>query len=83
MIFYMNINPIFLLPDGTISKELMPDYEHPSPLGHRIWAEAIEGKVAELMGDQPVTPMPPLAEATPIPTPTPTPIPSPTPAPSQ
>ena len=84
MIFYMNINPIFLLPDGTISKELMPDYEHPSPLGHRIWAEAIEGKVAELMGDQPVPPMPPLAEATPIPIPAPTtPMPSPTPAPLQ
>lgn len=69
-IFYLNINSIFLLPDGTISKELMPDYEHPSPLGHRLWAEAIEGKVAELMGDQPVLPMPPLAESPPTPEPT-------------
>jgi lysophospholipase L1-like esterase len=50
-IFYMNINSVFLRPDGTIPSELMPDFEHPSPHGHRAWAEAIESKVAELMGD--------------------------------
>ncbi|NDC73884.1 GDSL family lipase [bacterium] len=74
-IFYMNLNRIFLLPDGNISKELMPDYEHPSPLGHRVWAEAIEGKVAELMGDQPMPPMPPLAEVPPPAAPPPSPTP--------
>ena len=57
-IFYLDINSVFVRPDGTISRTLMPDFEHPSPLGHRLWAEAIEPKVAELMGDQPVAPMP-------------------------
>jgi hypothetical protein len=26
-------------------------------LGHRLWAEAIEAKTAQLMGDKPVAPM--------------------------
>ena len=54
----MNINHIFVWPDGTIPRSLMYDFEHPTPLGHRVWAEAIEPKVAELMGDKPVAPMP-------------------------
>lgn len=62
-VFYMDINHIFLRPDGSIPATLMPDFEHPSPEGHRIWAEAIEPKVAELMGDKPVEPMPSLLEA--------------------
>jgi beta-glucosidase len=57
-VFYMNINHIFMRPDGTIPRSLMYDFEHPTPLGHRVWAEAIEPKVAELMGDKPVAPMP-------------------------
>ncbi len=57
-IFYMDINSLFVRPDGTISKELMYDFEHPTPLGHRLWAEAIESKVAELMGDSPIAPLP-------------------------
>jgi len=57
-IFYMDINHIFVQPDGSIPRSLMYDFEHPTPLGHRVWAEAIEPKVAELMGDKPVAPMP-------------------------
>jgi lysophospholipase L1-like esterase len=57
-IFYLDINHIFVQSDGSIPRTLMYDFEHPTPLGHRIWAEAIEPKVAELMGDQPVVPMP-------------------------
>ena len=56
-VFYMDINHIFVRPDGTIPRSLMYDFEHPTPLGHRVWAEAIEPKVAELMGDKPVAPM--------------------------
>lgn len=58
MIFYTDINHLFLRPDGSIPSELMPDFEHPNAEGHRIWAEAIEPKVAALMGDTPVEPMP-------------------------
>jgi len=50
-VHYMDISKIFLRPDGKISKDLMPDFEHPSPRGFCVWAEAIETKVAELMGD--------------------------------
>jgi beta-glucosidase len=57
-VFYMDINHIFMRPDGTIPRSLMYDFEHPTPLGHRVWAEAIEPKVAELMGDKPIAPMP-------------------------
>jgi len=57
-IYYLDINSVFVQPDGTISSSLMPDFEHPSELGFRRWAEAIEAKVAELMGDQPIPGMP-------------------------
>jgi hypothetical protein len=35
-------------------KELMPDYLHLSPKGYAIWAEAIEAKLAAVVGDSPV-----------------------------
>lgn len=31
----------FTLPDGTIPKELMPDFLHLTPTGYEMWAEAI------------------------------------------
>ena len=57
-VYYMDINHIYVQPDGSIPKSLMYDFEHPTPLGHKVWAEAIEPKVAELMVDKPVAPMP-------------------------
>jgi len=62
-VFYMDVNYLFLRPDGGILGTLMPDFEHPSREGHRVWAAAIEPKVAELMGDTPMAEMPALAEA--------------------
>jgi beta-glucosidase len=56
-IFYLNINSVFVQPDGSIPAELMPDFEHPSPLGNKVWAEAIEPKVAELFGDKALAPL--------------------------
>jgi len=53
MIHYLDIGPKFLGPDGSLSRDIMPDYLHLSEAGYRIWAEAIEPKVAELMGDGP------------------------------
>lgn len=51
-IFYMDINDQFLAADGKLPKEIMPDFLHPNEAGYKIWAEAIEPKVAELMGDK-------------------------------
>jgi lysophospholipase L1-like esterase len=55
-VWYLNVNRIFLNPDGTISRKLMPDCEHPSEEGCRVWAQAIEPKVAELLGEKPIPP---------------------------
>ena len=51
-IHYLDINGKFLTEDGFLSKKIMPDYLHPNEAGYKIWAEAIEPKVAELMGDK-------------------------------
>jgi len=52
MIYYLDINDKFLTKDGFLSKKIMPDYLHPNEAGYKIWAEAIEPKVAELMGEK-------------------------------
>ena len=54
MIYYMDINDKFLTKDGFLTNKIMPDYLHPNEEGYKIWAKAIEPKVAELMGDEPV-----------------------------
>ena len=52
MVRYMDIGPKFLDKDGTLSKQIMPDLLHPGAKGYRIWAEAIEPAVAEVMGSK-------------------------------
>jgi lysophospholipase L1-like esterase len=52
MVFYLDIGSKFLDADGNIPKDVMPDLLHPNAKGYEIWAEAIEPKVAELMGDK-------------------------------
>ncbi|MHC4580481.1 MAG: platelet-activating factor acetylhydrolase IB subunit [Planctomycetota bacterium] len=51
-IHYLDISDKFLTADGFLSKKVMPDYLHPDEAGYKIWAEAIEPKVAELMGEK-------------------------------
>ena len=51
-IHYLDINDKFLTEDGILSKDIMPDFLHPNKAGYKIWAEAIEPKVAELMGEK-------------------------------
>ncbi len=53
MIHFMDIGAHFLEPDGTLTKDIMPDFLHLTPLGYQIWAIAIEGKLRELLGEQP------------------------------
>lgn len=48
-VHYLDIGKHFLEDDGTLSKEVMPDLLHLNEKSYRIWAEAIEPKVAELM----------------------------------
>lgn len=48
-VIFMDIGAKFLNKDGYLSKELMPDFLHLSAKGYDIWADAIEGKVKELL----------------------------------
>ncbi|MDP1797294.1 MAG: GDSL-type esterase/lipase family protein [Planctomycetaceae bacterium] len=51
---FLDITTKFLQPDGTITREIMGDYLHPSAAGYQIWAEAIEPVLTEILGDKPV-----------------------------
>lgn len=48
---YLDISTRFLEPDGTISKDVMPDFLHLSPKGYEIWSEAIKDKVKALLAE--------------------------------
>jgi len=52
MIHYLDIGDKFVEPDGSISRDVMKDYLHLTPKGYKIWAEAIEPKLAELMAEK-------------------------------
>jgi beta-glucosidase len=52
LVHYLNINDKLLGPDGTQDRKLMPDLVHLSPAGYQIWADAIEPKVVELLGEK-------------------------------
>jgi len=41
-VIYTDFCDKFLSPDGTISKEVMPDGTHPTAQGYKIWATAIQ-----------------------------------------
>ena len=51
-IFYLDINDKFLDADGNLPRDIMPDLLHPNSKGYKIWAEAIEPTVKELMGEK-------------------------------
>lgn len=48
-IHFLDIGDKFLQPDGSLTKEIMPDFLHLSAAGYQIWADAITPKLAELM----------------------------------
>ncbi len=50
-VYFKDINQSFLDEDGVLTREIMPDLLHLSEDGYRIWAEAIEPTVRELMGE--------------------------------
>lgn len=49
-VFWMNINDKLLQPDGTLSKELMPDLLHPNEQGYGIWARALLPVIKATLG---------------------------------
>mgnify|MGYP003337475157 FL=1 len=50
-VHYLDISAKFLESDGTISKDVMPDFLHLSPKGYEIWSEAIKDKIAALLAE--------------------------------
>ena len=48
-VHYLDIGGKFPVVDGALSAEAMPDFLHLSASGYQIWADAIGGKLAELM----------------------------------
>jgi lysophospholipase L1-like esterase len=52
MIHYIDFGSQLIEADGSISKDIMPDYLHLSPKGYEIWAQTIEPKLKELLGEK-------------------------------
>ena len=51
-VFYCDVNHVFLNMDGSINRDKMGDWLHPTPAGAKAWAQAMEPLLSELMGDQ-------------------------------
>jgi len=58
-VFWLDVNHVFLRPDGTINTDMMWDLLHPSPAGAEAWAQAVEPTLTKLKGDQPLAVDPP------------------------
>jgi lysophospholipase L1-like esterase len=50
-IFYIDFGPQLIEADGSIAKSMMRDYLHPGEAGYKIWANAIEPKLKELLAN--------------------------------
>jgi lysophospholipase L1-like esterase len=48
-VFFLDIGPKFLQPDGSMSTDITKDFLHFNAAGYQIWADAITPKLAELM----------------------------------
>lgn len=51
-VHFLDIGHQFLNRDGVLPAEIMPDYLHLSAKGYQMWADAIEPKLAELLGEK-------------------------------
>ncbi len=52
-VLYVDFGDKFLQPDGTISRNLMPDALHPNAAGYEVWADAIRPTVTKVFGSVP------------------------------
>jgi beta-glucosidase len=48
-IFFVDINKNFLEPDGTLSRDIMPDLLHPNEKGYEIWAKSMAPELKRLL----------------------------------
>jgi beta-glucosidase len=50
-VHFLNINESLTNPDGSLSREVMPDLLHPNEKGYALWAQAIEPAVRRLLSE--------------------------------
>lgn len=50
-IHFLDINRVFLDDNGNLPRDIMPDLLHPNEKGYALWAEAMEPKLKELLGE--------------------------------
>jgi beta-glucosidase len=48
-VFYLDIGPDLANPDGTLSRDVMPDLLHPNEKGYEIWARRMEPTLLQLL----------------------------------
>ena len=48
---FLRIGQNFVSPNGSIAKDIMPDFLHLTPNGNEIWAKSLESTLARLMGE--------------------------------
>lgn len=51
-VFYLDFGSQLIEKDGSIAPDMMKDALHPGEKGYRIWANAIEPKLGELLGEK-------------------------------
>ena len=51
MIHYLDLTDHFVSDLGVLSADIMPDYLHPNQEGYRIWAEAMEETIKQLLNE--------------------------------
>jgi lysophospholipase L1-like esterase len=47
---YLDLGAKLSNPDGSLAKEIMPDFLHLSEKGYQIWADAMDPLLTQLMG---------------------------------
>jgi len=57
-VLWCDFNSKLLTPDGTLTREMMPDLLHPGPAGYKIWADALKPYLDYALGISPKKPGP-------------------------
>lgn len=62
---YLDIGKKFLQADGTLTRDIMPDFLHLSPRGYEIWADAVSPLMGQMLRSDAVAVAVPSAEPAP------------------
>jgi lysophospholipase L1-like esterase len=65
-VVYQDIGAAFLTADGTLGKDIMPDFLHPNEKGYQIWATAIIDTVKQMLHEDPSKLAPAFAKPSPV-----------------